>query len=73
MEYNPFQHRDQTNYEALHAQEFIHMNNIIFLLDLEKKKKRSNYRPSQFYFQAKRANKTFNFLRLIKGRKAAVE
>ena len=32
MEYNPFQPQDQTNSEVLHAQEFIHMNNIVFLL-----------------------------------------
>ena len=32
MEYNPFQHQDQTNFEALHAQEFTHMNIIVFLL-----------------------------------------
>ena len=32
MEYNPFQHQDQTNSEGLHAQEFTHMNNIVFLL-----------------------------------------
>ena len=46
MEYYPFQHQDQTNSEALHAQEFTHMNKIVFLLspDLKKKKKkRSTY------------------------------
>ena len=32
MEYNPFQHQAQTNSEAQHAQEFTHMNNIVFLL-----------------------------------------
>ena len=31
MEYNHFQHQDQTNSEALNAQEFTHMNNVVFL------------------------------------------
>ena len=41
-EYNPFQHQDQTNFVALHAQEFTHMNNIVFLprLDLTEIKKK---------------------------------
>ena len=30
--YNPFHHQDQTYSEALHAQEFTHMNNVVFLL-----------------------------------------
>ena len=32
MEFSPFQNKDQTNSEALHAQEFTYMNNIVFLL-----------------------------------------
>ena len=30
MEYNAFQHQDQTNSEALHAQECTHMNDIAY-------------------------------------------
>ena len=42
MEYNTFQHQDQTNFEGLHAQECTHMNDIAYNLcpDLKKKKKR---------------------------------
>ena len=29
MEYKTFQHQDQTNSEALHAQECTHMNDIM--------------------------------------------
>ena len=29
MEYNTFQHLDQTNFEGLHAQECTHMNDIV--------------------------------------------
>ena len=59
MEYNPFQHQDQTNSEALHAQEFIHMNNIVFLLrpDWGGGEDRPTNPPN---FQAK---KTFYFFR----------
>ena len=53
MEYNHFQHQDQTDSEALHAQEYTHMNNIAFHLhpDLKNTKKRLTYRPSQFSTQ----------------------
>ena len=30
MEYNTFHHQDQTNSEALHAQECTHMNDITY-------------------------------------------
>ena len=65
MEYNPFHHhQDQTNSEALHAQEFTHMNNIVFLPDLKKKKKKKlTHRPSQFSGQ--KGKPTFYFLGLI--------
>ena len=73
MEYNHFQHQDQTNSEVLHAQEYMHMNDIAFLLnpDLKKKKKeRKKKKKKQIRstdlpnFQAKRANKPFIFLGL---------
>ena len=40
MEYNTFQHQDQTNSEALDAQEYAHMNDIAYHVcpDLKKKK-----------------------------------
>ena len=34
MEYNTFQHQDQTSFKGLHAQECIHMNNIAYHLCL---------------------------------------
>ena len=74
MEYNPLQNQDQTNFEALHAQEFTPMNNIVFHLhpDFKKKKKKKNkinnnnkkastYQPSQFSGQ--KGKQTFYFFR----------
>ena len=58
MEYNPFQHQDQTNSKVLHAQEFTHMNNIAFPSRFKKKNQPTN--PPNF--QAKRANKPFIFV-----------
>ena len=42
MEYNTFQHQDQTNFEVLHAQEYTPMNDIAYHVcpDLKKKKKK---------------------------------
>ena len=65
----PFQHQDQTNSEALHAQEFTHMNNIVFFsaYGLKKKNNQKNKllkknRPTDpLNFQAKRVNKPFIF------------
>ena len=64
MEYNTFQHQDQTNSEALHAQEYTHMNDIAYHVCTDLRGGgRLTYRPSQF--SGKRANKPFIFLGLI--------
>ena len=62
MEYNIFQHQDQTNFEDLHAQECTHMTDIAYHLcpDVKKKKKKKEDLPTNPpNFQAKRANKPF--------------
>ena len=67
MEYNPFQHQDQTNSEARHAQECTHMNDIVFLLHPDLKIKVKDRPTKSPNFQAKRANKPFYFFRPVKG------
>ena len=63
IEYNTFQHQDQTNSEVLHAQEYTHMNDIAYHVcqDL-KKKDRSTDSPN---FWAKSPNQPFIFLGLM--------
>ena len=63
MEYNPFQHQDQTISEAMHVWECMHMNNILyfFYVRIKKKKKKQHYQPSQFLGQ--KSKQTFYFFR----------
>ena len=42
MEYNPFQHQDRTDFEALRSQEFTHMNNVVFIYASALKNKQTN-------------------------------
>ena len=65
MEYNTFQHQDQTNFEGMHAQE-LHMNDIAYKYHLcpDLKKKKIDL-PTLPIFQAKRSNKPFIILGLM--------
>ena len=59
MEYNIFQHQDQTNFEGLHAQEYTHTWMILQIICVQIRKKNQPTDPPNF--QAKRANKPFIF------------
>ena len=63
MEYNPFQHQDQTNSETMHAQECTYVNDILyfFCVQIWKKKKEEDRPTDPPNFQAIRANKHFIF------------
>ena len=64
MEYNPFQHQDQTNSEALHAQEYTH--ELLLHPDFGKKiktKKMDLHMYQPFQLSGQKGKQTFHFFR----------